>query len=219
MVKILNLYKTYPGTLVFEDFSYVFPQGINGLVGANGAGKTTLFNCIYGIESYKGSVIKPSYISYLPNELYFYPRVRAEEYLEFVCKLKGVSINRKKIDELNSHFKLPLKKYASDYSTGMKKKLGLISVYLVDSNLYLLDEPFNGLDLEGSIVCKQLIKAINKPDCTILVASHLLESLKGISSAIHHLKPGGSIAKYRSKDFEQLERDLTFLFSSESLKL
>ena len=112
-------------------------------MGSNGSGKTTLFDCIAGIKRYSGKITRPLSFSYLPSELYFYPRVRAIEFIEFSCQAKQIIIDYKNIETLNSYFKLPLNNYAADYSTGMKKKLGIMSLVLKNSELCILDEPFN----------------------------------------------------------------------------
>jgi ABC-2 type transport system ATP-binding protein len=90
----------------------------------------------------------------------------------------------------------------------MKKKLALISVFLTESDFYLLDEPFNGLDIEGAIICRQLIKSLNNKEKVILLSSHIMEHIKEVCSVVHYLE-GGKIRKsYDSKKFQELSNDI-----------
>ena len=213
MVEIKNLTKSYPGNMVYDGFSFRFSAGINGVLGDNGSGKTTLFNCIYGTEKYKGEIRRSSNVTYLPNELYFYPRVRGIEFLKYSCEIKGEKVDYEKIDKINAYFKLPLRKFAANYSTGMKKKLGLISVLLQNSDVYLLDEPFNGLDYEGAMVTRQLIKSLAGKEAVVLVSSHIMEHLKEVCSVIHFLESGCIRRSYDSGSFSDLCRDMEKRYS------
>ncbi|MBN2603442.1 MAG: ABC transporter ATP-binding protein [Candidatus Thermoplasmatota archaeon] len=214
MVAINHLAKSYQNNVVYDDFSFHFKPGINGLLGDNGSGKTTLFNCIYGTEKFKGEINRSSSVTYLPNEPWFYPRVRGMEYLEFVCEMKGVKPDMEKIERINSFFNLPLKKFAANYSTGMKKKLGLISVFATDSDVYLLDEPFNGLDLKGAMVCRQLIKSLQSEGKVILLSSHVFEHLKEVCFVIHHLEGGQVKRSYDRTDFPALWEEIDHRYRS-----
>jgi ABC-2 type transport system ATP-binding protein len=208
MVEVNNLTKSYPGHSVYNNFSFSFKPGINGLLGANGSGKTTLFNCIYGTEKYSGEITRSSSVFYLLNEPWYYPRVRGIEYLEFVCSLEGEKPDMEKVERINNFFNLPLNKFAANYSTGMKKKLSLIAVFLTESDIYLLDEPFNGLDLEGVMVCRQLIKSLDNSGKVILLSSHIMEHLKEVCSVVHFLEEGKIKNSYGFDEFPELWNDV-----------
>lgn len=208
MVTINNLTKRYSDNVIYDGFSFTFHPGINGLLGANGSGKTTLFNCIYGTEKFKGEINRSSSVFYLPNEPWYYPRVRGIEYLKFVCALKGIKPDLQRIERINSFFNLPLKKFAANYSTGMKKKLGLISVFLTKDDVYLLDEPFNGLDFEGAMVCRKLIKNLDHSGTVVLLSSHMMEHLKEVCPVVHFLEEGTIKKSYNYEEFPKLWADL-----------
>ena len=132
---------------------------IYGLVGANGSGKTTLFNCIVGLSSFKGTVrhdkLSPlkNHIGFLETEPYFFPRTTGGEYLHFCCHARQV--DPKPFKDYNP-FNLPLNKYASSYSTDMKKKLAFQGILMQKNDFFLLDEPFNGIDLISSLEIKKI---------------------------------------------------------------
>ncbi len=205
MVEIINLTKKYPGQYVFNKFNYNFYEGINGLIGNNGAGKTTLFKCIYGTERYSGNINRPDSITYLPAELYFYPRIRGIEFIEFICSTKNQEVNYNAIDKINRFFKLPLKKYARLYSTGMQKKLGLMSMYLTTGDTLLLDEPFNGLDIESQAICAELMLLLKQNYKTIIVSSHITTQLTTICESIHFLNNGKISESFVKKDFWKID--------------
>ncbi|WP_462319031.1 ATP-binding cassette domain-containing protein, partial [Marinilabilia sp.] len=117
------------------------------------------------------------------------------------------------IDQINAYFKLPLKKFAANYSTGMKKKLGLISVLLQKSDIYLLDEPFTGLDYEGAMVCRQLIKSLAGNETVVLISSHIMEHLKEVCSVIHLLESGCINRSYEVDDFIDIGKDMEKRYS------
>jgi ABC-2 type transport system ATP-binding protein len=183
------------------------------VLGDNDSGKTTLFNCIYGTEKYKGEILRSSNVTYLPNELFFYPRVRGIEFLKYACEINGVKADLEKIDQINEYFKLPLRKFAANYSTVMKKKLGLISVLLQNSDIYLLDEPFTGLDYEGAMVTRQLIKSLAGNEIVVLVSSHIMEHVKEVCSVIHFLESGCINRSYESGSFSEIYSDMEKRYS------
>lgn len=175
LIAIHHLSKRYGKTIVLRNLSATYEPGkIYGLAGENGAGKTTLFNCVMEITSYEGEIRKPAHLSvgYLPAENHFYTLVTGQEYLDFCVKAKGKSIEKEKVEEINEIFQLPLRRYASEYSTGMKKKLALMALLLQDNDLYILDEPFNGLDLYACIQLKKIIRSLKSRGKTLLVSSH-----------------------------------------------
>ena len=105
-------------------------------MGENGAGKTTLFNCMTGIYDYTGSITKSKTLKagYLSASNFFYSQITGLEYLEFCMKAKGLPVSTLTIQHLNEIFQLPLDRYAAEYSTGMKKKLGFMALLLQEND-------------------------------------------------------------------------------------
>ena len=101
-------------------------------MGENGAGKSTLFRCIAGIELYDGTVIvsEDKQIGYMGDTPFYYSYVTGMEHIEFCLRAKGKDVGRDEIERLNDKFALPLGRYASRYSMGMKKRLMLLTIML-----------------------------------------------------------------------------------------
>lgn len=211
LIAIKNLSKVYGKTKVLDNLSVSYESGKNyGLVGENGAGKTTLFNCIMGVTDYDGEIRKSSQMSvgYMPAESFFYSLITGKEYLEFCIKAKGKRIDSKTIDSLNKVFQLPLDRFASDYSTGMKKKLALMALLLQDNDLYILDEPFNGVDLYGCIQLKRIIRELKDKGKTVIISSHLISTLHELCDEIDFLSSHTIRKRYIQVSIDEIEQDI-----------
>lgn len=212
MIEIENLTVSYGNNTVLQNLELTLEKNtIHGLVGLNGSGKTTLLNTIYGTKEKKQGTItinknhlEKSKIGYLETENYFYPRIRGKEYLE-IFKTQNTSFD---IDKWNELFVLPLNKLIDDYSTGMKKKLALMGVICLNRNILVLDEPFNGIDLETVQKIKSLLIELNKTGITILITSHILESLTGICHKISYLNNGIIEFTKQNNNFGNLEKEI-----------
>ena len=202
MLAIKQLTVSYGKKTVIEDLSVCFGSAqVHGLAGLNGSGKTTLLNAIYGFKrSVSGSIlyndmpIRRNYLSFLETENHFYPNITGREYLS-LFKPYG-----KESDEAwNRLFKLPLDSIVDGYSSGMKRKLALMATLKQDKPVVILDEPFNGLDMESSRILNMLINRLREKGRTVIVTSHILESLMGICDYIHYLN-NQKIQFSRTKD-------------------
>lgn len=211
LISISHLTKSFGKVEVLKDISLIYQSGtIYGLVGENGSGKTTLFCCIIGVHKYNGLIKKADHlkIGYLPADSFFYSLITGMEYIEFCMKAKGEPIDSKKILQLNAIFQLPLERYASEYSTGMKKKLSLIALLLQENDVYILDEPFNGVDLKGCIQLKRLIHSLKENGKTIIISSHQIAVLHEIADSIHYLNNHTIIKQYTHESIEEIENDI-----------
>ena len=211
LIDIKDLSKAYGKTKVLDNLSVSYEsEKIYGLVGGNGAGKTTLFNCIMGVTDYDGEIRKSSQMSvgYMPAESFFYSLITGKEYLEFCIKAKGKRIDSKTIDSLNKVFQLPLERFASDYSTGMKKKLALMALLLQDNDLYILDEPFNGVDLYGCIQLKRIIRELKDKGQTVIISSHLISTLHELCDEIDFQDNHTIRKRYIQASIDEIEQDI-----------
>ena len=140
MIEVNDLHKKFGKVKVLNGIHLEYHPGkIYGLVGENGAGKTTLFNCMTGIYNYTGSITKSKTLKagYLSASNFFYSQITGLEYLEFCMKAKGLPVSTLTIQHLNEIFQLPLDRYAAEYSTGMKKKLGFMALLLQDNDVFV----------------------------------------------------------------------------------
>lgn len=209
MLTITDLVAGYPGKEVIRHLNLQLKPGlIHGLVGLNGSGKTSLLRCISGVlKPGSGKILvseQPlirSQVCYLETEPYFYHGITGREYLSlFSPKSSGFNA-----DEWAGIFSLNLDILIDGYSTGMKKKLGLLAVLIMDRPVVLLDEPFNGLDLESVRVLGTLLQNWKHPEKVIIVTSHILEALKDTCSEIHFLNDGIIRQSFAGNDLQQIE--------------
>ena len=225
MLEIRNLRKAYGSHIVLHDVSLTLRPGtIHGLVGANGAGKTTLINCLYGLENDFNGTVRDTAGSavrertgLLPYEPYFYPRLTGREYLEFCLQARG----RPVVDFTgwNQLLELPLDQFADEYSAGMRKKLALLALLVQQFNYLILDEPFNGLDLEANLLLKEILKRLRDRGTGILLTSHILGALTETSDEISVLVGGRVQRHYTAAEFGTLENDLLDSLYREKLGL
>ena len=193
MIEIRELNKKYGSKQVLTDVNLSIEKGkVYGIVGRNGAGKTTMFRCIIGLESHQGEIhseLEPlkNHTGFLPTNPFMMSRITAWEYL----KLHSIARNIKTEDfEDKNIFNLPLNEYAMNYSTGMKKKLALMAIFLQKNDLYILDEPFNGVDIQSNFIITKIISQMKESGKTVLISSHIFSTLKDCCDQIFLLKEG-----------------------------
>jgi ABC-2 type transport system ATP-binding protein len=221
MITLKNLSKSYGNTSVLKCINVEFESGKTyGIIGENGAGKTTLFNCISGLEKYKGQVFSDfkslkNHIGLLPTDPFFFSKITGREYIQLLANSRKIKL--KHIEDKNI-FDLPLNQYASTYSTGMKKKLALTAILLQDNDLFILDEPFNGVDIQSNIVIIEIIKELSELNKTILISSHIFSTLAEVCDEILVLKNGEIIKTVNQKDFKQLETEMTSITVGSKIK-
>lgn len=214
-MEVQNLNVAYRKNHVLHDLNVNFiDSAINGLVGMNGAGKTTLLRAIFGSKkvdsgsiNWNGESIRPSQVGFLETENFFYPKMKGIEYLE-IFRLSNPGFVPEHWNEL---FELPLNKLVDEYSTGMKKKLALMGVIGLDKPILMLDEPFNGVDLESNEKIKLVIMKLKERGKTVIVTSHILETLTSICDQISILAKGQVVRTALKDEFEEVRQ---FLYTS-----
>jgi ABC-2 type transport system ATP-binding protein len=212
MLEIEHLFLQFKQKIVLQDLSLqVQTAAIHGLVGLNGSGKTSLFNVLFGLLTpqsgeiwYNKQKLTSLNISYLETHNYFYAYLTGKEYLA-LFQLHNATFN---IDKWNEIFLLPLDQLIENYSTGMKKKLAFMAVLCLDKPIMLLDEPFNGLDMETNQQMKMIIKQLKEKQKTILITSHIMESLTSICDSITYIKDGKVEFTAPKIEFEGLEQKI-----------
>ena len=211
MIKIKELSKLFGNKKVLKNLSMEFSTGnVYGIVGENGAGKTTLFRCIAGLESYSGEIIsdvKPlkNHLGLLLTEPFFFTMMTGREYIRLLCNARGktnVDIDNKNI------FDLPLEQYASTYSTGMKKKLAITAILLQENEYFILDEPFNGVDIQSNIILTEIILKLKELNKVVIISSHIFSTLSDTCDEIHLLRKGEQIKSVNKTGFKDLEQEM-----------
>ena len=190
MIEVRNLSKRYGDTTAVDDISFTVRQGIiTGFVGPNGAGKSTTMRCILGLdEPTEGSAV----VNGKPYREHAAPLLEVGAMLEARAIHTGRSarnhllalaqthgIARGRVDEVIELVGLAdvAKKRAGGFSLGMGQRLGIASALLGDPKTLILDEPVNGLDPEGILWIRNLLKNLAAAGRTIFVSSHLMSEM------------------------------------------
>lgn len=211
MIKIDNLSKAYGSKQVLKNVNISFEKGnVYGIVGENGSGKTTLFKCIAGLEKYSGTVSSDfdklkNHTGFLQTEPFYFSKITGREYIQLLCSARGKQAFA--TDQRNI-FDLPLDRYASTYSTGMKKKLALTAILMQTNECFILDEPFNGVDIHSNIIITDIIRKLKEMNKTIIISSHIFATLNDTCDEIHLIKEGVFVKKVCREEFGILEQEM-----------
>ena len=193
---------------------------IHGIVGLNGAGKTTLLNVIYGLaKADSGTISREGKnpgkrdLSYLVTENFFYSNITGREYLSLFKNQKFDS------DKWNGLFLLPLDQIIDGYSSGMKKKLAILGLLKQDKPIMILDEPFNGLDIESCRILRSALLRLKEKGKTFIITSHIIETLTNLCDYIHYLEKGTIRYSKEKHDFAEFERELFESIENKNIEL
>ena len=223
MINVKDLSISFNDHVVLKNISIDFEEGlVHGIVGLNGAGKTTFFNVIAkmlkpdtGDMKQNGTTPGIKDTAYLETANFFFSRITGNEYLK-IFRQTNTEFN---LVALQEYFKLPLDELIENYSTGMKKKLALLAVLKQGKPIFILDEPFNGLDLETNKILEIIILSLKQKQKTVFVSSHIIDPLLTTCDKIHLLENGCFVKTYLKTDFSKIEEDLFGKLKSEATKI
>ena len=200
--------KEFGNKIIFENTTITIQQnGIYGIVGKNGEGQTTLFKCMLSLTPFEGKMsfendpLKIQKIAWCPTEPALYEELTAAEFYDFYRELTSSTSNNSKM-----LFDVTENQLIKNFSTGMKKKAYLNAVFQNDYPIYILDEPFNGLDLESNYILVQYLKEKSKSSI-ILISSHILEILYANCESIFVIKDK-DIVNFQKDNFQKIEEKL-----------
>ena len=193
MLRIENLTKTYGSKRAVSNLTlHIRPGEIYGFIGHNGAGKTTTIKACCGILDFDEGDIFIDGLSirkepleckkrfaYIPDNPDLYDFLSGIKYLNFIADVYAVpkSEREERIRRYSDLFGLTsdLAQSVSSYSHGMKQKLALISAFIREPKLLMLDEPFVGLDPKASHMLKELMRDLCSRGGAIFFSTHVLE--------------------------------------------
>lgn len=200
--------KEFGNKIIFENANIKIQEnGIYGIVGKNGDGKTTLFKCMLSLTPFEGKIsfeneaLKSQKIAWCPTEPTLYEELTAAEFYDFYRELTSSTSNNSKM-----LFDVTENQLIKNFSTGMKKKTYLNAVFQNEYPIYILDEPFNGLDLESNYILVQYLKEKSKSSI-ILISSHILEILYANCESIFVIKDK-TIVNFQKGDYQKIEQKL-----------
>ena len=222
MLNIKNLTKTYGEKKAVDDLTlHIAPGEIYGFIGHNGAGKTTTLKSVVGILQFdegeitiNGISIKDDplackkIIAYIPDNPDLYEYMTGIKYLNFIADIFGVSADdrRERIHKYADMFGLTadLAQPISAYSHGMKQKLAIISAWIHEPKLIIMDEPFVGLDPAASHLLKGMMHEVCNSGGAIFFSTHVLEVAEKLCDKVAIIKSGKLI---RSGTMEEVKGD------------
>ena len=227
MLKIENLSKHYGKLLACDDISLELQDGsTNVLLGPNGAGKSTLMKSVLGLLKYDGKITIDGYengsiearkiIGYIPELPTLYPNLTVKEHMEFLARVYKLKDYEDRLNYLLEKFDLlqHKNKFGDELSKGMQQKLNLCLGLLPDPKLILFDEPMIGLDPHSIKELKNLIADLRKNGKTLLISTHIIDSIDVIWDEAIIMQNGQIKAKVSKEELENNGQSLEELFFS-----
>lgn len=222
MLKINHLSKLYGEKKAVDDLTlHIAPGEIYGFIGHNGAGKTTTLKSVAGILKFdEGEILIggksvrddplacKKQLAYIPDNPDLYEFMPGIGYLNFIADVFGVSdADRKaRIDRYAEMFEIKkdLNQSIAAYSHGMKQKLAIISAWIHDPKLIIMDEPFVGLDPKAAHLLKGMMREVCDAGGAIFFSTHVLEVAEKLCDKVAIIKGGKLI---RSGTMEEVKGD------------
>ncbi len=225
MLEVSQLTKKYGNVLANEDLNFVLPESsITVLLGPNGAGKSTAIKSIIGFLKYQGqitvdginnkSVSAKRMIGYVPEMPALYPNLTVMEHLDFIARAYKLNDYKDYANELLRRMELDdkKKKFGDELSKGMQQKLSICCGLLPRPKMILFDEPMIGLDPHAIKELKEIMKELRADGCSLLVSTHMIESIDMLWDQTLIMKNGKILAQVQREQLEATGQSLEELF-------
>jgi ABC-2 type transport system ATP-binding protein len=228
--ELVEVTKKYRNHEALKQLRFVIEPGVTAVVGPNGAGKTTLFNILTGrifptcgTVFYNGQPVEKirGNLGYLFEDPPFYPYLTAENQLGYFNALREYPVEAHEVERELEKWDIPPKgKKIKDFSQGMRKRLGLANAFLGNPQIVILDEPFNGLDLEGQQLLEDTFVTYRSKDRFLIFSSHQLERITLLADRIVILDQGRLVYTGETKELaEQATKVIFYLPGDISMDL
>ncbi len=203
----------------------VMPGEVYGFLGPNGAGKTTMIRTvmdeirptagaawILGLDCHRDSVEIRRHIGYLPSDLALYPNLTGKDTLTYFANLRG-GVDWSRVDQLTQRLDAQLDKKVGDLSSGNRQKIGIIAAFMNSPELFIMDEPSNGLDPLVQREFQSMMREAVSEGASVFLSSHTLSEVQRVADRVGvirhgHLIAQESVADMRSKGMRSVEFDL-----------
>jgi ABC-2 type transport system ATP-binding protein len=229
-IAVRDLRKVYDGRAAVDGLSLTVPRGsFFGFLGPNGAGKSTTIRMLTGlIPPTSGTVellglpmpgeelaIKRR-IGLVPDESLLFDRLTGFEFLEFVARMYNLerAMARSRAEELLDLFELSheRRKMIAEYSKGMRKRLAMAASLIHKPELFLMDEPFEGVDAVGARLMKEILVDLVRHGATIFLTSHVLEVVERLCDHAAIINAGRIVAEGRMDELRTGSQTLEDVF-------
>lgn len=207
-IRVRNLRKVYGTKAAVDGLSFEVPRGcFFGFLGPNGAGKTTTIRMLMGLAPPTAGEIEllglpmPSAavdikarIGLVPDESLLFDHLTGGEFIEFVGRMYGLdrTVARERARELLALFELDQhqRKMIGEYSKGMRKRAAMAAALIHRPQLFLMDEPFEGVDAVGARLMKDILLEQVNHGATIFLTSHVLEVVERLCTRVAIIAEG-----------------------------
>jgi ABC-2 type transport system ATP-binding protein len=220
-ISVANLRKMYGTKAAVDGLDLLVPRGsFFGFLGPNGAGKTTTIRMLMGLAPPTSGTIEllglpmpdralevKGKIGLVPDESLLFDHLTGLEFTEFVGRLYGLTrpVAQERAKELLTLFELDgdVRKLIGDYSKGMRKRVAMAAALIHRPELFLLDEPFEGVDAVGARLMKEILLEQVRHGATVFLTSHVLEVVERLCDQVAIIHQGklvlkGTMAELRS---------------------
>jgi ABC-2 type transport system ATP-binding protein len=214
MIEVRGLTKRYGDKVAVDNLTFGIESGkVTGFLGPNGAGKTTTMRCILGLDYPNEGTVT---VAGKPYQDLAYPMREVGALLEaksvhggrsaynhLLCLAQTNSLPRRRVNEVLELVGLTevAKKRSKGFSLGMAQRLGIAATLLGDPRVLMFDEPVNGLDPEGILWIRNLMKALASEGRTVFVSSHLMSEMENTADHLIVIGRGKLIADCTMKEF------------------
>jgi ABC-2 type transport system ATP-binding protein len=226
VIETTELTKRYPGKLALDHLNLSVQKGeIFGYLGPNGAGKSTTIRLLLdlirptegsaqllGMDTRRQSVAIKRHIGNLPGEAQLWDHLTGEQVLRYLCGLRP-GCDWGYANQLAERLHLDLAVRTRDYSTGNRRKLGLIQALMHRPALLILDEPTSGLDPLMQHTFYELMREIRSDGRTVFLSSHVLSEVEAICDRVGILRDGRLQAVERISDLTRVHYRWVTLYS------
>ncbi|MGO1542774.1 MAG: ABC transporter ATP-binding protein [Gulosibacter sp.] len=223
-LRLSGLSKRFGSTRAVEDVTYTVARGsFSSIVGPNGAGKTTTLSMISGLlppssgsvevlgdDVWRDRAAAQRRIGVLPDRLRMFDQLTGAQYLAYVGSIRGLSKQdvRSRSESLLDAFDLRdnANRLVVDYSSGLRKKLGLAATLIHQPELLVLDEPLDAIDPVSATTIVEVLESFTNRGGTVLLSSHSMEFVQRVSDHIAVIVDGKLIAE---GDMDEVRGELT----------
>ena len=207
-VSVVHLHKVYGEKIAVDDLTFSVPQGcFFGFLGPNGAGKTTTIKMLMGLAAATSGTIEllglpmPEHalaikkqIGLVPDDTLLFDHLTGLEFLEFVGRMYSLpgEVARERARELMALFAMDNEQRTLiwQYSKGMRKRVAMAAALIHRPKVFLMDEPFEGVDVVGARLMKDILQDLVKDGATIFLTSHVLEVVERLCDRVAIIHEG-----------------------------
>ena len=227
LVETQGLTKRYGSSRGIEDVSFTIAEGeVFGFLGPNGAGKTTTIRTLMGLlrptagsarigglDCWDQSVEVKRLVGYLPAELSLDPNLTGGQILEYFGHLRG-GVDQAYLKQLVERLGLDPTRKFRQYSSGNKRKIGVVQAFMAKPRLLILDEPTNGLDPLNQQEFDRMVREVRDEGRTVFLSSHILGEVEQTCDRVGIIREGrlvrvGGVAELR--DIKRHDVTITFV--------